>query len=253
MNDEEFRQALLADPNAQSDEIKDAIAKDPAKQRFVDELRDFDAMLEDAMDIHVPEDLESKLLSQVVEKDNVTQLHTKKPEKAKAANDSSYWQIAAAACFAFVIGLSINLNILQKDDSDIMGAGAYALKHAHQGAQNVSFTDERISLERVNAQLVNYGVQMEQDIGDVQYASSFFCGHNKVNVLHVVFQGEQGNINLFVLPKENKLDSWNEFSDEQFKGRATRYSNADLLLVGAKDEPMQAFQSKIENSMRWKT
>ncbi|MEM0909796.1 MAG: DUF3379 family protein [Pseudomonadota bacterium] len=253
MDDIEFRRAILADPNAQTDEIKEAIKNDPSKQQFVDEMRDFEAMLEDAMDVDVPSGLEAKLLQrQPVIREVEPPVQTQVVTKARAANDRSYWQIAAAACFAFVIGLSINMNFFQPGNSNGMGAGDYALKHTYQGLQNVSQYDAQIPLDQLNAQLVHYGVQMEQEIGEVLHANSFFCGYNLVNVLHLVVGGEAGNISMFVLPKDNKLESWNEFSDGRYSGTAARYSNADFVIVGEKEEPLGAFQSKVENSMKWK-
>ena len=252
MDDTKFRDAILADPNAQSNEIEEAIANDPAKRAYVEEMREFDAFIQQAMHIEVPDDLESKLLlHQHVQNDVKPPLNTQAPTKAEPANDSRYWQIAAAACFAFVIGLTLNLNVLRTDNG--MGAGEYALKNAYQGIQNANLIDQSIPLTKVNAQLASYGVQMEQHIGEVSYANTFFCGYNEANVLHLVVQGETGKINLFVLPKDNRLDSWKAFSDDRFKGKAARYSNADMVIVGEKEEPLRAFQSKIENSMRWKT
>lgn len=252
MDDTKFRNAILADPNSQSDEIKEAIANDPSKQAYVAEMHEFDALIEEAMHIDVPDDLESKLLlHQHVQNDVKPTVNTQVPTKATPANDSRYWQIAAAACFAFVIGLSLNLSILRTDSG--MGAGEYALKNTYSGIQNANLLDQQVPLTQVNAQLASYGVQMEQEIGAVTYANAFFCGYNKVNVLHLIVEGKAGKISLFVLPKDNRLDNWKAFSDERFNGKAARYSNADMVIVGEKEEPLRAFQSKIENSMKWKT
>ena len=94
-------------------------------------------------------------------------------------------------------------------------------------------------------------MQMEQEIGDVYYADSYFCSFNNVSVLRLIVGGETGNISLYIFPKNNKLDTWDAFSDDQFSGNAVRYSNADMVIVGEKEEPLKAFQSKVENNMKW--
>ena len=252
MDEQEFRRAIMADPKAQTDEIKQAIEQDDAKKQYFEEMQDFEAQIQEAMSVSVPTDLEEKLLSQIrAESKDETKTPPPVVEYAniEAANDNSFWKYAAAACFAFVLGLAINLNSLMPENG--VGAGEYALSYTHKNLQNVSYTDEPISLNQVNAQLIEYGVEMQQDIGKVQYANSFFCSVNFANVLHLVVEGETGDINVFVLPKKNNLNDWNEFADGRFNGKATRYSKADVLIVGEKEEPLGAFQSKVENSMKW--
>lgn len=248
MDDLEFRRTVLADPNTREEAIVDAINGDAAKQQFLDDVHTLDAKIKRAVDVEVPDNLASKLMQQA-EKDVSSNGVDKVSERSEAANDASFWKIAVAACFAFVIGLSVNLSSLQPDSG--LGAGEYAMKYTYQGMQNVEQLDEQLPLHQVNAKLASYGVQMEQDIGAVYYADSYFCNYNDVEVLRLVVGGEAGNISLFVLPKNNKLKSWNEFGDERFNGKATRYSKADVVIVGEKAEPLRAFQSKVENSMKW--
>lgn len=249
MDDLEFRRTLLADPNLQSDEINDAIAADPSKQEYVNELLDFDAKLTAAAQVDVPNGLASKLLNQVEGLDEPVSTVSELPIQAKAANDNKYWQMAAAACFAFVLGITLNLNGLVPNSG--LGAGEYALKYTYKDLPNGGQITGQMPLEQVNAKLVSYGVQMEEEIGDVLFADSYFCNFNEMNVLRMVVGGETGNINLYIFPKENKLGDWNEFSDDRFNGKATRYSNADMVIVGEKGEPLKAFQSKMENSLKW--
>ncbi|MDM7861091.1 DUF3379 family protein [Alteromonas sp. ASW11-36] len=247
MDDLEFRRALLADPNAQSEEIKRAIADDPAKKHYVDEMRVLNAKIDAAAKVDVPEDLASKLiLRQAMESQEDVDDSSDAPVKLKAANDANYWQIAAAACVAFVIGLMINVSSLQPEGN--LAAGEYALTYSYKDVQQA---EQSIPLEEVNAQLASYGVQMEQEIGPVMYANSYHCNYNNVSVLRLVVEGEAGKINMYILPKDNRLGGWDEFSDSRFNGKASRYSNADMVIVGEKGEPLHTFQSRVENSMRW--
>ena len=250
MDDLDFRRTLLADPNTQTDEIKDAIAKDPSKKQYAEDMRSFSAKIEAAAKVDVPEDLASKLiLRQAMEDDDEPVNKVEAPVKAVAANDSNYWQIATAACVAFVIGLMINVGSLQPDAG--LRAGEYALNYTYQDIQHVSQSNEQVPLNQLNAKLASYGVQMAEEIGHVYYANSYFCNYNNVNVLRLVVGGEAGKINLYILPKDNRLDGWDEFSDDRFNGKATRYSKADMVIIGEKGEPLNAFQSKVENSMKW--
>lgn len=250
MDDKEFRRAILADPNTQTDDVTQAVAEDQNKQQYVDDVRSFNASLEAAMKVDAPDDLASKLLS-IPQQESEKELAQQASERMKlvAANDNKYWQMAAAACFAFVLGLMLNLNGLQPESG--MGAGEYALKTTRQGLQHVSQIEDFMPIDQLNAKLVSYGVQMQEDIGKVYSANSFHCSYNDVNVLHLVVDGEAGKINMYLLPKGNKLNNWDEFSDDRFNGKATRYSRADMMIVGEKGEPLDAFQSKVENSMQW--
>lgn len=247
MDELEFRRALLADPHAQTEEIKCAIAEDPSKKQYVEEMRSFNAKIEAAANVDVPEDLASKLiLRQAMNSNADSEDESAVPHNMKAANDSNYWQMATAACVAFVIGLMINVSALQPSGG--LEAGEYALNYSYKDVQQA---EQVIPMDQVNTHLASYGVQMEQEIGPVMYADSYHCNYNNVSVLRLVVEGEAGNINMYILPKDNRLGGWDEFSDDRFNGKASRYSNADMVIVGEKGEPLHTFQSRVENSMRW--
>ena len=131
MDDLEFRRALLADPNARTDEINDAMTDDPSKKQYADEIHHFNTKIEAALNVDVPEELASKLiLRQATETETESEAQAEKTVEVVAANDGKYWQIAMAACVAFVMGLMLNVNTLFPADS--MKAGEYALKYTYR-------------------------------------------------------------------------------------------------------------------------
>ena len=62
MDDLEFRRTIYADPNCNDERVKEAAAKDPAKQEFWAEQKRIDASLKAAMKVDVPDDLANKLI-----------------------------------------------------------------------------------------------------------------------------------------------------------------------------------------------
>ena len=57
MDDLEFRRSLLADPKLHDPNVIDAMAKDPTKQAFWQELKQLNNKMEQADKIDVPEGL----------------------------------------------------------------------------------------------------------------------------------------------------------------------------------------------------
>lgn len=238
MDDLEFRRAILADPSCKDDKVLQAAKSDDSKQQLLNELKRQDKQLQQLLNVPVPEDLASKLI-----------LKQTMAEHQKQTQKRQYWTMGLAASVALAVGLTINIANFVPGNGP--GVAEYALEHVYYEEDYANTTDEQMELVQVNAKLASYGAQFTQDLGRIYYAN--FCDIKGVKTLHMVLQGEQGRVTVFLIPKRAELSGWEDFADDNYQGTFKRFESADLVVIGDKKEPIKQFKSKLVSSMQWDT
>ncbi|MCU4677690.1 DUF3379 domain-containing protein [Catenovulum sp. 2E275] len=245
MDDLEFRRQVYASPKQHSKEIKQAILADSNKRQFADDMHNFENQLEQALKISVPDDLAGKIiLKQSIDKH-------KQSEKRK-----NRWYLAVAASIAFMIGLTINsvyltpFNTQQPQDlANLM------LKHAEQdmlhhfASANATQTSQ-VSLNTINQKLSSYGASLTDSFAIVRSVN--FCQMKNVRALHLIVQGENGLVNIFVMHTIPNIQNLPQINGELFKGQGKRLPKADLMYIGTQTENLNQIQQKFENSLKWR-
>ncbi|PKG38727.1 DUF3379 family protein [Psychromonas sp. Urea-02u-13] len=235
MDDILFRHTATATPNEKDDAFLQRLADSEKDKAFVKKAKEFDASLQKMLKVDLPEGLTDKILleqSFVVENERIK---------------NGRWHIAIAASIAFIIGISLPLlNNVSHSPLDI---GEVAMQHVQAEYYFTAKSNERADLKMVNAKLARYGAQAHGDLGDVTYVN--YCNFEGTPALHMVMQGEKGQITVFVVPGEAEFIETDKFNNQHLKGVTEKMGNANVVIVGERDESLQTIRDAMQNNIQW--
>lgn len=233
MDELEFRRRLYAEPN-ENDPLIEAFAKEDAdRNKFLNDIKQLDKDITDALNIPVPENLADKLiLNQAIETHRVD----KKKRRA---------HLAIAASVAFFCSILINFTMKQAP----LDIGQHALAHVNHELNSLKPTDRRYQLAQINTQLASFGGSVSDLPGEVSYST--FCDFNGQRSLHLVFQTEQGPVTLFIVPSKNGYDAQSQFNNERFTGEVYQTQKASLIMVGENGQDLEKYQKQIADNIIW--
>ena len=162
-------------------------------------------------------------------------------------NVNQRWHLAIAASVAFIIGISLPL--LNNMNNFTQEIGTVALQHVQQKYFFTEKVNEHANLSTVNAKLASYGGLAKKDLGDVLYVNH--CGFDGRSALHLIIQGEQGRITVFVVPDDAGLKNSPNFHNQRLKGLTEKLEKVSLVIVGEKNEPLEKMQLKLKENIQW--
>ena len=232
MDDLEFRRKVFSDPNSQDPDFLAAVSEDQGRQNTLNDLKALDDKLFNAMNVEVPDRLAEKLILR-------QQLKQHRVQKRRAG-----FMLAMAASVAFVAGIAFTL--LRNAPVDL---AEHAIAHVyHEG--DAMFTTQNISYEQVNKQLVSLvnmkGAHFTQQPGEVFYST--YCDFQGVRSLHLVMQGKQGKVTLFIVPEEKRMFMEKTFADKNYKGMTFKKDGAYMVLVGEDKADLNYVKKEIEGT-----
>jgi len=235
MDELEFRRHIMSQPNSKDPALSELLKTDPAKKEFAQQMHNLDEQLASAMKVPVPDGLADRLILRQAFDQESTQLIKR-----------SRWHLAMAASVAFFIGLGISqLNIQDVLSPSI---GSIALAHVNHEMPFTQEIDEAAPLSAVNAKLVRYGLNMNEAPEHVYYVNH--CHYHNEPALHMIVQGKMGKVTLFVVPEGEDLKASDYFADNQMKGEVFKLHNASMVLVGDKNEPLEAFGKELSKKIQ---
>lgn len=235
MDDLHFRRSIYADPTARDDALIDAIANDPAKQKFVKDIEALDEKIAQALNIPVPEELCPKLILR-----QTLASHQQHKRRTRV-------RLAMAASVAFVLGLTVNFMMFS---SSYQNLGDYAIAHVNHEAELFSNTNNaNVSLASLNNKMTAFNGSFTRTMGQLIFAD--YCRFDGMKSLHLVFQGETSPVNVFIVPQNDALAFSANFANEQLQGRSLKFKDSNVIVVGDKTESLQNWQEKIANNVSW--
>jgi hypothetical protein len=234
MDDLEFRRAVFAEPFSEDEQLRQAAVGDSSKQAFVKEVRHFDEKLSAALAIDVPPNMAERLLLR-----QTLESHNQNKRRSKI-------HLALAASVAFTIGISVQVFYSPFANSDI---GSYSLAHIEHGISHLYNAKEKNTLAQVYAKLARFGGKLEQPLGQVVFSN--YCQFGGVTSLHLIYDSPQGRVSVFVTPTSADFEFVDEFSNDRFVGKGLAFDNAQITIVGDKDQSLDGFTKKLEQSLSW--
>lgn len=233
MDDLEFRRTLYADPNCSDKEVLKAIADDPNKQAFCKELKQLDKKLNAASQVEVPKDLVHKLiLRQTMESHR----------KSKIRNRI---HLAMAASVAFVVGVSFTM----WQQHHLLNIADQAIAHVYQEGSHALDAQNNVSLQQVNAKLAQFGGEFTEELGQVYYAS--ICDFENVRSLHMVMQGENGKVSVFVIPHDGAHNAKSFASGRGYQSQAVDVNRASIVVVGEEGANVQGMKEQLKRKIHF--
>ncbi|MCP3130411.1 DUF3379 domain-containing protein [Shewanella sp. KJ2020] len=232
MDELKFRRQAYEDPHNQDLEFLQQIQEKSEYQALVSELKNLDAKLTSALKVDIPEDLADKLIL----RQQLQQHHKQRRQTG--------FLVAMAASIAFVIGVSFSLLRLGPVD-----LAEHALAHVYHEDMALHL-DQNVSFSQVNAQLtslknVGHAKFIEQP-GKVYFTS--YCDFQGVKSLHLVLQGEQGKVTLFIVPLEKRMVLNQTFADTKYQGMGFETADAFILLVAEDQADLRFVKEEIQNT-----
>ncbi len=235
MDDLEFRRMLLSEPKLRNKEINEAIQNSEANQLFADDILSFDNKIEQAMKVDVPDDLADRILFN----------HSTRSEKKSFTKQ----MLAMAASAAFAAGLIIG----QVNWTPLLIGSAHAsladtaVEHVIHESPFVNNLDEKVNSTQINAKLRPFAYQFTETFPYHVYYLNH-CGFGNSNALHMVFQGEQGRITLFVtnIGTEQAID----FNKDGMSGIVVPIEGSSVILVGEEGEDIQRIAANLTSIIK---
>lgn len=232
MDELKFRRQAYEDPHNQDLEFLQQMQEKGEYQALVNELKNLDAKLTSALKVDVPEDLADKLIL----RQQLQQHHKQRRQTG--------FLVAMAASIAFVIGVSFSLLRLGPVD-----LAEHALAHVYHEDMALHL-DQNVSFSQVNAQLTslkNLGhAKFIEQPGKVYFTS--YCDFQGVKSLHLVLQGEQGKVTLFIVPLEKRMVLNQTFTDTKYQGMGFETADAFILLVAEDQADLRFVKEEIQNT-----
>ena len=237
MDDLQFRRTILAEPNSQDPELLAAQNADPAKKQMAKEIQQLDAQLSDAFKVPVPDDLCDKL---ILRQTMANHQHQKKKSRV---------HLALAASVAIAVGLTFNF---LQFSSAYSGIGDYALAHVyHEENAFDNSSDVRVSLASLNTKMSTFSGAFTEHAGEL--ISADYCRFDGVKSLHLVFQGKDSPVTVFIVPEREDVEFINEFFDGNYNGRSTKFGDKQMIVIGDKTESLKKWQSNLSDNIQWST
>jgi hypothetical protein len=233
MDELEFRRTLYADPNSTDEKVLAAIADDPKKQAFYKELKQLDKNMHQASQVKVPDNLVHKLILR----------QTMQSQKSNKVRNRI--QLAMAASVAFVVGVSFTM----WQQNNLLDLSKQAIAHVHYEGGYALDAQENISLQQVNAKLAKFGGEFSEDIGRVYYAN--FCDFENVRSLHMVVEGQNGKVSVFIVPHNDDYQAEGSSHDTKYTSQATDLKRASIIVVGEEGANISNMKEQLNKKIHF--
>jgi len=235
MDELQFRRSLYENPHCKDEDILNAKASDPSKQKFAKEIQLLDEKIFEALKVPVPDGMVDKLiLRQTLEG------HQKETKKKRV-------HLALAASVAVAMGLTINfLNF----SNAYTTMSEYAFAHTEFEADHFSNdATSSVTLASLNRKMASFNGNFADKLGKLMFAD--YCRFDGMMSLHLVFKGETSPVNVFIIPKDSHLAFNNSFSNKNLNGKTMQFEDANIIIVGDKTESLNKWQENIKANVSW--
>ncbi|MDO6836113.1 DUF3379 family protein [Pseudoalteromonas carrageenovora] len=249
MDDLEFRRRTIAQPNDLEKELLEFAKESSQRQSFINDMKDFDKQIQDALDIPVPDNLAEQILLNTSLKEKALQEEQasgKNVVDARSRFKFDRVHLALAASFFVAMGAFF----FSSEQHIAHEAGEHALTHVYHEISALGKTDA-ISLQSVNDKLAMLGGHIEELPGKITYA--MFCDFKGQEGLHLIFESDFGPMTVFIVPSDNQSFGFgdDDFSDERFEGHINRGTQADTILVANAGAPINVYNERVTGAIRW--
>lgn len=230
MDELEFRRRLFENPDDNTPEVLDSVAKHPGQKAFRQDIKKLQSQIDQAVKVPVPDDLANKLILQ-----NALRDYRKQKQRAR-------WYIAMAASVAFIVGVGITSWHQQH-----VALPEAALAHMYYAQTEQPITGQTVSLNQVNAKLAQFGAHVTDSIGHVQVVN--YCHLDTVRSLHLIIDTDMGKMSVFIVPDKGRLDSSQDFEDGSYAGTAFSSHRANILVVGEKGSDIKHMKQQVQKNL----
>lgn len=244
MNDQQFHERLLANPEDSSADFHAALLARPDREAQRAEARAFEQELRrELLSVSGPAELRQKLL-------NPAQLEAERGRSwLLAANAGSFLRRAlpVAACLLVALGIAWydgarRNNVLEQEIFDHVYREAAFLERD----QVLPFVQVNTLMGKVVGASFDPSTEMQQL--QVTYADD--CWVARHISFHLIMKGKIGAISVMMIPN-SPVSTEFDIGDERFQGLVTPTSGGNLVVIGEKQESIREYQDLLSHNLHW--
>lgn len=232
MNCLQFRHRLMADPDDRSEAFLHHAEHCPRCQEEYRRSQKMERDLHQALGMSPPQGLRERIIMQ---------------GRFRSAQQTRrrYAQLGAiAAVLLLCAGL-----VFQFSGMTEPGLEHQVIDHiAHEANLIQGPASHWVDEARVNALLQSLGGHIDGKIGRVRHAGR--CHMGKGDGLHLVLQGEQGAVTLFLMPRQ-AVDSAIPIQAGNLQGLILPHQGGSIAVVGQRDEDTLQIGEQARRAIRW--
>ena len=222
MNCIDYRRQYTANPN--NNDAGLAMHRESCMEcyEFTQRMKLFETSLSDAVNIDVPEGIESRII-----------LHTL--NYAQRQKKKRLYAIAASIFLVFSLLIAYS-SITPRPISEIV------LAHINEEKDHL-YIRNNIKLKSINDILQPFGKHISKPIGQVNYAG--VCEIHNNTGAHLVIRGKTGPVTIMIMPSQ-KVRKRTSFRSNEFRGIVLPISrHGSMAIVGKPDEALENIENKL--------
>jgi hypothetical protein len=267
MDDLEFRRGVLADPQLRDRDLVRAAQSDPARTRFVNEMRRFERRLEEALEVTVPEGLAERVLLRrsmdgqrsqaqqgAFERRLSDALDVDVPEGlaarillrqgiAEQRRRQRIWRGGLALAASVLLSVTLTVFLWPKS----VTLEESVLAHIHTEIKELAQRGP-VSESQLRMVMHKNGAELVGEIGKVNFVK--LCPMRKREGGHIILAGQMGPVTVFLMPEE-RISAPVEVADERFAGRIVPVANGSMAIVGERGEPVAEIEHRLRGALRF--
>ncbi len=231
MNCLEFRRLCLADPGRPNLEYLRHKRECPTCGSLALGVEQFDRTLHEAVNVEVPEALQSRiLLRRSIGENHIYQQRRR-------------WVLAVAASVFLTVG--VLFAVLQLPETPALGQ--VALAHI-DGEPDALIAREEVGNAVLKDLFDGFGIELKGGLGKVTHATR--CQIREAQGAHLVLTGSKGPVTLLVMPGEY-VGERAVFSDRKFSGIIIPADGGSLAIVGERGEALDKVEQHVRKTIQW--
>lgn len=254
MDDLEFRKRALANPHDLDADFVAAVAANPERNQFVDELKSLDGKISAIVQsVAVPAGLAERLKSR--RRVEATPAEAKvTPMTPQKSTFRRYYALAASFVIAIGVTLSVGMQSAKLSAADLEFHDS-VVQHVYREVSRYENGLADMDWQQINSVIAEAGGHLREDENIKSMHIKFANGCRIIpggNGAHIVLEGSKGSISVIIVhssPVTKKFD----VNDSRFVGKIIPLQGGNLIIIGEKDEPLETYESVITDAFEWAT
>ena len=238
MNKQQLLQMATSEPRCQDQEYLDALASDATLAATQSQAIKNDQTLGEFLQRATPTMSAAGLDKLLAISEQPVKISSQLPKNA-------YLAIAASLIIAL-----FSLSIFNTQDEYNNSLVAHALSHTAHGEQTAQISHTSPTLDSLNGQLVDFGLQLANAEHVVWFQD---CDFEGIRSAHLIYQVANTKYHVYLVPKTLQFEQVNEiFSNEQYRGSIEELANGYMVIVAPIKDNIGAFKDIIKEQVQWR-
>jgi len=253
MNEQDFRKRVYANPSDLDQEILDAANSNPALQKILEEILEFNTEVSTAINaVPIPVDLAERLLSIPANADiNLT-------EASKPASNNFFQYYALAASLLLALGIGVVINSGSNPSAAEVVFGNEVINHLYHEVNEINAINSGSDVSEIAMPaVIEVMASADTQFNDEEFLQSTAVKFAKPCVVlpeyhsaHLMIEGSSGTVNIIVIDNSPVTNEYS-IKDDRFAGVVIPMDDGNLILIGEKNENLDQYKSMLSQNIEW--